>query len=385
MMKKLFILLLIAVTAAGCKNKANLYIKGTFSGKAPATLILERNDIDKYVVIDTAKIRKNKFSFKTRITEPEFFQVRTGKDDFITLLAHPGDNISLSFNGTPLVDNYTVKGSKESEQLRELDLRLIQTHNSLDSIRKAYQSLSGTELAVKGPALENKYVAAVNRQRMHNIKFILENIRSMASIKALYQRIDENTYVLYQPRDLQYLKIVSDSLNAAYPESKNVKALTADVKNELNQMYVNKLSKIAESKSAVKLDPALINFKGERVRLSSLRGKYVLLSFFSTESEDCIKENEQLRSLWNRYHAKGFEIYQISLDTDINRWLSYIKFEEIPWVSVIEDDPSNPQVATSMAITAVPSNFLIDKEGNIINSNLHGRNLNIMMDQLFNK
>ncbi|HPT11166.1 MAG TPA: TlpA disulfide reductase family protein, partial [Bacteroidales bacterium] len=216
-------------------------------------------------------------------------------------------------------------------------------------------------------------------------RFILDNFKSMASIKALYQRIDDNTYVLYQTRDLQYLKIVSDSLRTVYPESKHVKALVNDVKNELNQMYMDKLNRMAEGKSVARLDPNLFSIKGERVRLSSLRGKYVLLTFFSSASQDCLKENEQLRTLWNKYHSKGLEIYQISLDNDINRWAGYVRYEEIPWISVIEDNPADPAVAKALAITAVPENFLIDKEGNIINSSLHGRNLSIMMDQLFNK
>ncbi|HNX66790.1 MAG TPA: TlpA disulfide reductase family protein [Bacteroidales bacterium] len=384
-MKKLLVLLLIVAVAAGCKNKNDITIRGTFTGKAPAKIILERNDLDRYVIIDTAKVKKNHFSFKTTITEPEFFQLRTGKNDFVSILALPGENITLTFNGTPLVNNYTVSGSKGSEQVRNLDLRLIQTHNSLDSIRKAYQALSGAELTTMGPSLEKKYTAAIDRQRMFNIRFILDNFKSMASIKALYQRIDDNTYVLYQTRDLQYLKIVSDSLRTVYPESKHVKALVNDVKNELNQMYMDKLNRMAEGKSVARLDPNLFSIKGERVRLSSLRGKYVLLTFFSSASQDCLKENEQLRTLWNKYHSKGLEIYQISLDNDINRWAGYVRYEEIPWISVIEDNPADPAVAKALAITAVPENFLIDKEGNIINSSLHGRNLSIMMDQLFNK
>jgi hypothetical protein len=385
MMKKLLVLLLLTAVAAGCKNKDSVTIKGTFTGKAPATIILERNDLDQSVILDTAKVKKNRFSFRTTINEPEFFQVRTGKNDFVSILALPGEKINLSFNGTPLISNYSVSGSKESEKVRQLDLRLGQTHASLDSIRKAYQSLSGNELTAMGPSLEKKYKATIDRQRMYNIRFVLDNFKSMASIKALYQRIDDNTYVLYQPRDLQYLKIVSDSLITVYPESKHVKALINDVKKELNNMYIDKLNRMAEGKTIDKLNPSLVSTKGERVSLSSLRGKYVLLTFFSSESQDCLKENEQLRTLWNKYHSKGLEIYQVSIDTDINRWVSYVRFEEIPWISVIEDNPNDPALAKTLAITSVPENFLIDKEGNIINSSLHGRNLSIMMDQLFNK
>lgn len=177
MMKKFLVLLLVAAVVTGCKHKGSVIIKGTFSGSAPATVILERNDLEKCVIIDTAKVKKNRFSFKAAITEPEFFQVRSGKNDFVSILAFPGDNITLSFNGIPLVNNYTVSGSKESEKIRQLDLRLGQTHASLDSIRKAYQALSGSELTVMGPSLEKQYRGAIDRQRMYNIRFVLGNFK----------------------------------------------------------------------------------------------------------------------------------------------------------------------------------------------------------------
>jgi peroxiredoxin len=384
-MKKVFTLLLIVILVAGCRNKENVTIKGSFTGKAPVSVVLSRNDVDRAVVIDSVKVKKNHFSFKTKITEPEFFQVSIGKNDFVSLLASPGEKINLAFKGTPLINNYTVTGSKSSEQVQQLDLKLIETKNSLDSLRRVYKSLNNIELTSRGPALEKTYTDIIADQRLYNIRFILQNLRSMASIKALYQRIDENMYVLYQPRDLQYLKVVSDSLSAVYPESKHVKALLEDVKKELNQMYLNNLTSIAATKGVSKFNPILRNIYGERVSLESLRGKYVLLTFFATSSDASMKENDQLKALWNQYHNKGLEIYQISLDTDINRWISYVKYEELPWISVIEDDPANPAVAKSLAIASIPANFLIDREGNIINSNLHDRNLNIMMDQIFNK
>ena len=79
----------------------------------------------------------------------------------------------------------------------------------------------------------------------------------MASIKALYQRINPDTYVLYDPHDLQYLKIVTDSLTHHYPNSKHVQALARDFEKEMNQMYVNKLTQLAKSMPGTKLDPDL--------------------------------------------------------------------------------------------------------------------------------
>jgi len=281
--------------------------------------------------------------------------------------------------------NYTVAGSPGSELIRRLNQHLFTTKVKLDSLTKIYASLTDEEMATRGAALEKAYVNAIDSQRKYNIGFILENISSLATIEALYQRIDENTYVLYQPRDLQFLKIVSDTLSVKYPLSKHVRALKENVTSELNQMYINRLVSIASNVKPEKPSPVLPDVTGKLISLSSLRGKYVLVTFWVTTSENCIAELPLLKSLYSLYHSKGLEIYQVSLDADADRWKNAVKFEELPWICVREENPGNPAYAMSVHINQVPSNLLYDPNGNIINTNLFGRNLQIRMDQLFNK
>jgi thiol-disulfide isomerase/thioredoxin len=384
-MKKFVLILFVAVTLAGCGEDDKVVIKGSFGEGKDGVVYLDQSDVDRTTVIDSAVIKRNRFKFSTALTGPEFLQVRLSSNDFIGLLASPGEEIILDFGSSPLVMNYTVSGSSGSDMVRGLDQYLFITKVKLDSITKLYTDLSDEELAVQGPGLEKAYVDAVEAQRKHNIEFILENITSLASIKALYQRIDENTYVLYQPRDLQFLKIVSDSLSVKYPVSKHVRALKENVTSELNRMYIDRLTSMATEVTPAKADPVLPDPQGKMIRLSSLRGKYVLVTFWATTSEDCLAELPALKNIYSLYHSKGLEIYQVSLDADPNRWKSVVKFEEIPWISVREEDPGNPAYAMAMNISRVPSNLLFDPEGNIINTNLFGRNLQIRMDQLFNK
>jgi thiol-disulfide isomerase/thioredoxin len=170
-----------------------------------------------------------------------------------------------------------------------------------------------------------------------------------------------------------------------YPVSKHVRALKENVTSELNRMYIDRLTSMATEVNPARTDPVLPDPQGKMIRLSSLRGKYVLVTFWATTSEDCLAELSALKSIYSLYHSKGLEIYQVSLDADATRWRNVVKFEEIPWISVREEDPGNPAYAMAMNISRVPSNLLFDPEGNIINTNLFGRNLQIRMDQLFNK
>jgi thiol-disulfide isomerase/thioredoxin len=206
----------------------------------------------------------------------------------------------------------------------------------------------------------------------------------MASIKALYQRIDENAYVLYDPKDLQYLKIVSDSLGRYYPGSKHVKALTEDLKKGLNQMNTRKIEDMANSFPVTKLDPNLKDINGKQIALSSLKGKVVLLTFWSVNSKECIAENIQFKSLYKTYNKKGFEIYQINLDENEEKWRAEVKFDELPWISTREEDPLNPVNAMLFNVKSLPANYLFDRDGNLAGMNLHGRSLQIKLNQLFN-
>ena len=384
-MKRFLPVLLAVSLLAGCNNENKVVIKGSFTVPAEGVVYLDQSEVDRNIRVDSAMIKRGQFKFVTEVTGPEFYQLRFTGNEFVALLVMPGENISLEIGKTPVAMNYTVQGSPGSADIRMLDQQLLVTKTRLDSISNVYNSLSANDMDIRGAELQKAYTEIVDAQRKFNIKFVVENISSMSSIQALYQRIDENTYVLYQPRDLQYLKIVSDSLSVRYPVSRHVRALKENVTTELNQMYIDRISSIAMQMPETSSSPELPDINGKMVSVASLKGKYVLVSFWSTTSEESMNQLPVLRSIYNDYHRKGLEIYQISLDPDAERWKNVVRYEEIPWISVREPDPENPVYARLMNITYLPSNLLYDPQGNIINTNLTGRNLLIRMDQLFNQ
>lgn len=386
-MKRILFLLALVLIFSGCKNKGYFSVDGIVKGKTAKYIYINRVDVDIPVLIDSSKIsKKGGFRFKIKASEANFYQVGFSTADFITLLAEPGEKIKLVFEGKNLFEKYSVSGSSGSEKIKMLDLALTETKSKLDSLRTVYAKASGEPgFDIKGPSLESEFTKLIKDQRKKNIEFIINNTNSLVSIKALYQRIDPDTYVLYDPRDLQYLKIVTDSLTRYYPNSKQVQALARDFEKEMNQMYANQIGKIANNIPPSKLDPVLKTTEGKRIALSSLKGKYVLLTFWSVTSKECIAENLQLKEFYKLYNKKGFEIYQINLDENESSWKSAVKFDELPWISTREDDPLNPKNALLFNVKSLPTNYLFDKEGKIIASNLHGRSLQLRLDQLFNK
>jgi thiol-disulfide isomerase/thioredoxin len=385
-MRRLLFFLFSVLILAGCNQKNRFTVDGVLLNKNQKYVYISRVDVDTPVLIDSSKIRQNgRFSFKIKANSPDFFQLGYSSSDYITLLAEPGEKITLEFKDKRLSENYSIEGSKGSQQLQMLDLILLTTQRKLDSLRSVYEKASKEPgFEVKGPELEKEFISLIKDQRKKNIEFIVTNINSMASIKALYQKINPETYVLYEPRDVQYLKIVTDSLLYHYPNSKQTQTLARELKKELNQLYANQLQQLTDSIPETKLDPNLKNINGKRIALSSLRGKYVLLTFWSVTSTECIAENLQLKELYKTYNKKGFEIYQINLDESEATWKSAVSFDELPWINTREDDPLKPVNARLFNVKDLPTNYLFDRSGEIIATNLHGKSLQLKLNQLFN-
>lgn len=369
----------------GCNTKDKITLGGSYPEGSGKYLYINRVDVNTPVFIDSVKINKSG-TFKARLSydQPAFYNIGFDDFDFITVIAYPGDNINISFKGAKLYSEYKVEGSKESEDIRMLDLKLSETLASLDSLGALFDALPGDESAdARRADIEKQYSELIQAQRMHNIGYIIENLNSFSSIKALFQRIDENAYVLYKPTDAQYLKLVSDTLNAHYPESKQARALAENLKKELAALNYSKITSLAEGVETSDLDLELKDRSGKSIRLSSFEGKsYVLLSFWSVRSKDCISNNLQMKEIYKSYHNKGFEIYQVNIDEDEDLWKRTVAFDELPWVSVRDDQASNASTVVRYNVTKVPTNYLIDKNGEIIGRDLFGRTLQIKLSQI---
>ncbi|UCG27359.1 MAG: AhpC/TSA family protein [Bacteroidales bacterium] len=378
------ILILSVILTAACTRSGKILIHGKLTGVTNKFVYLEEVNINENILQDSAKINKNgTFRITIRSGEPNFYQLKLSENNFITLLAKPGERIDLYSDESFLPNGYTVSGSESSSLIKILDDKLFDTQKKLDSIVSVYKAsmnLSGFDtLQVQ---LDQAYSKVVNDQRRFSISFIIEHLSSLASIKALYQKFDTATYVLYEMTDLQYLKIVADSLKVYYPDSKHTKTLVADLEKELAEFNAQRISTLMDSAPSF-IDLALPNPQGDTIYLSSLRGKYVLLSFWASWNEESIKENIELKTIYDQYHLKGFEIYQVSFDNDRESWEKAVRFDEIPWINVSDLEYPNSNVPVIFNIQNLPANYLLDREGSIIGKDFTIRALKIKLGQLF--
>lgn len=381
------LILMLAVFAAGCRNKETVIINGTIQNPKGEYMKMWRVDLDKVHPLDSVRIKNNgNFRFRLSVSQPDFFQIGWSSAEFITLVIHPGDRVSIESRGNIMHRDYSVTGSDDSEKVMLLDAKLNETKRKLDTLRTAHEAVFDDQSrSAEADSIETKIVQVINEQRNFSIDFILNNLSSLSSIMAIYQRFNEDAYVLYETRDLQLMKLLTDTLTVKYPASQQVKAMAEDFKRELRNMQMGQFSRMIEEMEPSELNPDLTDINGRRIALSSLRGKYVLVSFWSAESPECLRNNLELKEHYKTYKQRGFEIYQISIDPDLERWRRAVSFDELPWINVREDDPANLKYAYIYNVQSLPANYLYDPQGEIIGTNLFGRTLAIKLEQLFGR
>jgi hypothetical protein len=347
--------LLILLLAGTACNRNRVVVRGTVEGGAGETISFEMLDVNRTIVTDSMKIRKDgRFSFSTSLEDPELFILKSSSGKVLNLLLYPGDDVSVYTSAGSFSSGYRVEGSEDKESPQ------------MELVRSAY-------------------TRAIVRQKRFTIRYLVEHMTSLSSVYALYQKYDEATPVLGQEPDLQYFKVLADSLETVYPNSSLTRSLRADIEEReaaLKQMsHMSSLLEKAEVFTGI-LDVTIPDRDGKQIALSSLKGKVVLVAFWASGNEESIRALLRLRPLYNRYHPKGFEIYAISLDNDKIRWMSAIDFNEFGWINVSELNYPDSHANVLYNVTGLPAVFLVNREGDIVAKNLYGRTLETWLDNL---
>jgi peroxiredoxin len=127
---------------------------------------------------------------------------------------------------------------------------------------------------------------------------------------------------------------------------------------------------------------ALPTVNGDTLRLSSLKGKVVLLDFWASWCGPCRASNKNLVKLYSKFKSKGFEIFGVSLDDDKGNWKKAIQKDKINWLQVNERGGWDAQTAARWNINAIPTSYLIDKEGKLVAMDLLAKDLEKMLKDI---
>jgi peroxiredoxin len=385
MNKKNILYLFIALAVVSCKQNT-VKISGTIVNPVDGTYIildeLKSNDLK---ALDSVKVsNEGKFSFKKEIKHPSFYLIKTNNNNYLTMLVAPGEKISMQVHGDTLGNPISLEGSAGTEAMIEYNKMLRTTIKKLSGLNATYQeNINKPELPKVIESLDslaNVYLEEINT---YTKKYIDDNLTSLVSLVALYQQVAPRVSVLNPTRDMKYFVKVDSSLFKLYPDYEPVATLHEQVKELVGKTSETKAA-TESAPGALATDISLPTPQGDTIKLSSTRGTVVLLDFWASWCAPCRKENPNLVNAYNKYHSKGFQIFQVSLDKTKEAWMKGIEEDHLDkWIHVSDVKFWNSIVVSLYKIESIPCNYLLDKDGHIIASNLRGEQLQDKLAEIF--
>lgn len=386
MIKKLIPVILVALTISGCKNNV-AEISGTLiKPVAGSYVFLEELKPEELKRVDSAAVAPDgTFKLKRELTEASFYLLKITDNNFLTMVLEPGDKIEMNSYFDSLSYPSSLTGSKGTELMAEYNQTLRKSIRKFSSLNSIYMdNLNNPELPKVVESLDSIAQSYLSEINAYTKNYIDENITSLVSLVALYQQIAPSVYVMNPSNDLKYFMKVDSSLRKNYPENPLVVSLHEQIQEMSANIKNNEEKTPAAGEGAEAPEISLPSPDGKTINLSSTRGSYVLLDFWASWCLPCRKENPNLVLAYNKYHKKGFQIYQVSLDKTKEAWIKGIKDDQLDkWLHVSDVKYWNSVVVPLYKIESIPANFLLDKEGKIIATNLRGEQLEKKLAEIF--
>jgi peroxiredoxin len=214
------------------------------------------------------------------------------------------------------------------------------------------------------------------KQKQRNIVFITSHSTSLASSMAYYQKVGSYFSLFGTPNDRFLLRMLVDSLRTRYPKSPYVKTLEIDLQKLDKEAELQVFQELVSNAPVVEKPEVELPDVNEKMRkLSDLKGKVVLLDFWVSGNPTSLMDNRELLPIYKEYHSRGFEIFQVSLDTDKDSWTAAVAQQQLPWINVSSLLGLACPAARSYGIQELPTNFLINRKGEIVGKNIRGEEL----------
>lgn len=350
-------------------NEKKFHIDGTITGAADSTLYFENMGLDGAVKIDSAKLSEDgTFAFEgTAPTAPEFYRLRIA-GQFINIAVDSTETINIKAQYPQMATQYEVSGSEDCQRIKELSLMQSSLQAQVNAIA------SNPELGAQAVADSVSRIVEAYKTRVKT-EYIFKAPMKASSYFALFQTIyaGGQPVLLFNPRtseqDIKVFGAVATSWDTFYPNEKRGENLhniaiegMKDVRYLRSQQQAEEIEASKVNTSGI-LDFTLTDNTGAARSLSSLKGNVVLLDFHLFADQNSMKRIMSLRELYNKYHAQGFQIYQVAIDGDEHFWKT--QTAALPWISTRVDDNTS-SVLQLYNVQQVPTFFLLNRSCNVV-------------------
>ena len=299
------------------------------------------------------------FAKKVRMSEPGYYRINFYNKQMVNVILDKHD-IEVNVDGNNPQGFSEVKGSPDIDLIR----RVQDIQSEVAQLAREFQEAAQRKDEARMLQLQQNY----QKSNDEIAGLMVENSPSLGVINMLQSNtLDKDQYFS------TFVKI-AEILKEQWPSYSHSESFIA---------FVDKMKSTSVGQVAPEI--ALPNPEGRVVKLSSLRGQYVLVDFWAKWCGPCRHENPNVVRVYNKYKDKGFTVYGVSLDRTKEDWLKGIAEDGLTWTHVSDLKFWQSEAAKTYGITGIPFSILLDPKGVIIEKNLRGTALDAKLAEIFNK
>lgn len=340
------------VFAAACTGGAR--IDGTLEGAASTDVIVKLLNINRYEILDTVKTdASGRFVCKVDVEkgQPEFVYLFHGDTKVASLLLEEGDKVAVDAD---TLGNFTVAGSEESLKLAQVEKDYADAFLRLNAIADRLAESTGKEAEALRKELGQEYVDYYRSC----VRYVMENSSSLTAVPVLFQNFGAELPVFGQNTDALHFRNTADALEAVYPESRYVKALRQEADRRFGFLELEARLKNADEIGYPDIE--LPDIQARKVKLSQVQSPVVMIYFWSaTDASQKMFNLDVLKKVYDDYHKRGFEIYQVSMDVDKALWAKVVKEQNLPWINVCDSRGAASPYVLHYNLAALPAAYII--------------------------
>jgi peroxiredoxin len=344
-------------------NESGVQISGEVKNPQQGNILLQELQNNQMVTIDTISLTdKNTFKAVVDVKEPGFYRLNLYEKQFVNFILDESD-IQIVADGASQEGIAEVKGSKDTDHFNKVNDIMKDFQEDVQQLEVAFQDASTNQNQMKVDSLRNVYLE-MEKEKTESIKSAINKMDN--SLAALYA-----VNFLDPEKDFPFFDELATKYGKSMPDSKYAQEFITRVDN-MRTLSVGQMAP----------DIALPNPEGDTVKLSSLRGKYVLIDFWAAWCRPCRMENPNVVRMYNKYNDKGFEVFGVSLDRKKEDWVNAIAQDGLTWTHVSDLAYFNSEAARLYNIQAIPATYLVGPDGKIIAKNLRGASLEEKLEEV---
>jgi len=347
-------------------TKITLDISGITDGEKVKLWVFEDGEEKS---IDSAYAKGGQIVVRTVTKELREYVLDIGEDHKMVYLFADESAEDITINGDyeDIGTNYNVTGDQNSVDYHDYWMFLQPMLNEEELVNKKLGLVAVSDEAAL-TKLQGQLDSMSLIQRQYAIDYIDQKPSSPVSWIMLQEFYPPAGIKEFDSTDLDYFEKVANAMEEKYPYSEYPGYVRESIANTQAQ-----LAKLGEGLNDAAPDLAYENPDGKVMKLSDLRGKVVLLDFWASWCGPCRQENPNVVRTYEKYKDKGFTVFSVSLDKDINAWKAAIKADNLSWPNHVSDLKGwQSEAAAIYKVNSIPATFLLDQNGVVIAKNLRG-------------